>query len=317
MDIVYLSELKDGGTLPPSVLCLGNFDGLHIGHAALLYRTAEIKKSLAADHPDIISGVFTFVTPPGNILLDVPPRRITSFEEKCELIDSAGIDRVYAADFIKIKDMPPEDFVRELLAGRLGCLWAVCGYNFRYGAKGSGDAGSLADSLGGRASVVGEVLYHGRSVSSSAVRRAVAAGDMEEAAGMLGRPYSLSAPVVHGEALGRRLGFATANQCFPPGALVPAKGIYASRCLLGAVSYPAVTSVGTRPTFHDTEEVNCETHIIGFEGDIYGHMLKTDFFKFLRPELRFDSPERLAEAIRGDVADATRYFDGDRANIVT
>ncbi len=133
--------------------------------------------------------------------------------------------------------------------------------------------------------------------------------DMESAAAMLGRPYSLSAPVVRGSAVGSRLGFPTINQEFTAGRLVPKTGVYISACIIDKTRRPAVTDIGVRPTFGGQDELRCETHIIGYDGELYGRTVKTEFYKYLRPEQKFDSPAGLAAAVRADIGAALEYFE--------
>lgn len=307
MEIIRI-DLSSKKQAPPSVLCLGNFDGVHIGHAALLRRALEIRR--AAGRNNIMCGVLTFSPPPSELLLDEPPSRIVSFEEKMSLFEAAGIDCVYVADFTQVMNMTPARFIKEVLFEKCNCIYAVCGYNFRFGAGGTGDSDTLGRALEGRVSVVEQVEYCGLAVSSTAIRRAVARGDIELAAGMLGRPFSLTAPIIHGHTLGREIGFATANQKFPEGGLIPAQGVYIASCRVGGRVLPAVSDIGRRPTFMEGGSLSCETHIINFSGDLYGQELTVYFHKYLRPDIKFENKERLTEAIKGDVAAALHYFSG-------
>ncbi len=309
MEIIRI-DFSSKEKMPPSVLCLGNFDGVHIGHAALLRRALEIGRASGRD--DIVCGVLTFSPPPSELLLDEPPPRIVSFEEKMSLFEAAGIVCVYVVDFAQVMKMTPERFIKEVLFEKCNCIYAVCGYNFRFGSGGAGDSGTLGRALGGRISVVDPVEYCGLAVSSTAIRRAVAGGEMERAAGMLGRPFSLTAPVIHGHAMGREIGFATANQLFPERGLVPASGVYVSSCGVGGRVLPAVSDIGRRPTFVERGSLSCETHIINFSGDLYGREITVYFHKYLRPDIKFENKEKLIEAIKGDVSAALGYFSGLR-----
>jgi len=299
--------------LPPAVLCLGNFDGVHTGHAALLNEALRIKHRLATQYKDIVAGVVTFSPSPNEVLLASPPPRITEPEEKARLIAEAGMDRLYIVDFEYVRDMTPGRFISEILKETCRCVHAVCGFNFRFGVGGCGGPDTLDREFAGNVSVLGPVMCDGVAVSSTAIRHAVLAGEMEVAAAMLGRPYSLTAQVVRGCSVGGRLGFPTANQKFPPGKLIPKAGVYISACVVDGVRRPAVTDVGVRPTFGGEDELRCETHIIGYEAELYGHTVKTEFYKYLRPECRFESPDKLASAVRADIKFALEYFK--KANI--
>lgn len=295
--------------VPPAVLCLGNFDGVHTGHAALLSEALKIMRKLTPQQKSIVAGALTFSPPPYEVLLASPPPRITDTEEKAALIEAAGMDRLYIVNFEDVRDMTPGRFVSEILKNKCGCLHAVCGYNFRFGIGGCGGADTLCREFEGCVSVLDPVTHNGIAVSSTAVRHAVMSGDMESAAAMLGRPYSLSAPVVRGSAVGSRLGFPTINQEFTAGRLVPKTGVYISACIIDKTRRPAVTDIGVRPTFGGQDELRCETHIIGYDGELYGRTVKTEFYKYLRPEQKFDSPAGLAAAVRADIGAALEYFE--------
>lgn len=314
MEIKRLHDITVNAVMPPAVLCLGNFDGVHRGHAALLKKALEIKNSLSAKHGSVISGVLTFAVPPYEVLQDNPPPRITSFEEKMSLFSQAGIDRVYVADFPDVRYMMPGSFTDDILIKKCNCVHAVCGFNFRYGTGGAGNAKTLIKELSGQVSVVGQITYNDLGVSSTAIRRAVAAGDMETAAGMLGRPFSLTAPVSHGHAVGSKLGFATANQEFQKGFLIPAGGVYISSCRVDGKDLPAVSDVGKRPTFGDGDTVRCETHIINFSGDLYGQTVRTSFHKYLRPDIKFPSVNELIAAVRADTEAAAEYARNNKSD---
>lgn len=297
----------------PRIICLGNFDGVHIGHRALFMRALEERQSLTrtGTAPDAIPqcGVLTFGEPTYNYLRKDPPPRITTADERERLILEAGMQFVISLDFSLVRDMPPEVFVRDVLIGQYNCIMTVCGYNYRFGRGGAGDSDLLSRLMGGRAVTLEPVRIGDTVVSSTAIRSAVTNGEMEIANRMLGRPYQLESVVLHGHGVGAGLGFATVNQHFTPGYLVPAKGVYVSRCIVDGKAYSAVSNIGCRPTFSDGDEVLCETHIIGQNIDLYGRNICTQLYHRLRPERRFDSPAALAEAVRQDIDSAAHYFD--------
>lgn len=319
------------------ILCLGNFDGVHLGHQALFERALAEQKRFAQmsvqpaesatrrepsanesisapqhthNNTDVPAcGALTFKEPTYKYLKKDPPPRITTAVEREKLLLENGMQFVASLDFAEIRDMSPETFVRNVLIGGFGCVMTVCGYNYRFGRGGSGDSTLLYELMEGRSVTVPPVLIGDTPVSSTAIRAAVASGDMETANSMLGRSFRVVGTVLHGHGVGAKLGFATVNQHFTPGALVPARGVYASRCIVDGQSYPAVSNVGCRPTFEDGDEVLCETHILGRSIHLYGREITTELYHLLRPERKFDSPEALRVAVMHDIASATKYFE--------
>ena len=288
---------------PPSdtgrtVAALGFFDGVHIGHRRLLDRVAEIARTRG-----LIPSVFTFSDDARTFKPDAA--RLTDFSEKLELFRAAGIERVYAADFPALAGLSPERFVREILIGRLNVSVAVCGFNFRFGARAAGDSEALVRLMreaGGEAEVIAPTLLDGTVVSSSAVRASLADGDVGRAARMLGRPYTLAGTVEHGRGYGHTEGVPTVNLPIPPHLAVPRRGVYRSRVLVDGEAYPAVSNVGTRPTFGGNE-VNCESYLIDYPGnDLYGRTVTVELLGFLRDEKKFGTPEELYRQIERDVA---------------
>ena len=299
------------------ILCLGNFDGVHIGHQALFERALVEQKRFGevSSHERTPSGIavpscgaLTFSEPTYKYLKKDPPPRITTSAERERLIREAGMQFVASLNFAEIRDMSPEAFGRDVLIGQFGCVMTVCGYNYRFGRGGAGDSALLSELMGGRSVTVPPVLVGDTPVSSTAIRAAVISGDMETANGMLGRVFRVEGTVLHGHGVGAKLGFATVNQHFTPGFLVPARGVYASRCIVDGQSYPAVSNVGCRPTFSDGDEVLCETHILGRSIDLYGREIATELYHLLRPERKFDSPESLRVAVMHDIDSAAQYF---------
>ncbi|MBQ9079482.1 MAG: bifunctional riboflavin kinase/FAD synthetase [Clostridia bacterium] len=296
-----------------TVLCLGNFDGVHIGHKALLNEAKRQKKRLSAQYPNISCGVVTFSEPTHETLSKTPPPRITDLNEKCQLFRQADMDVLIALDFNSVRDMPPSEFVSDILHKQCNCVMTVCGFNFRFGAGGRGDHDTLAELMGGCSVTVPPVELNGITVSSTAIRAAVLEGNIEAANAMLGRPFCIEGAVEHGRGVGNKLGFATLNQHFRHGYLIPAHGVYVSSCEIDGMHFPAVSNVGTHPTFGEHSEAVCETHIIGFCGDLYGKHIKTHLYKFLRPERKFDSPEQLTAEVMKNIQAAAEYFSNNIA----
>ena len=239
---------------------------------------------------------------------------LTDTEEKLRQFALAGLEYAVLAEFDAVRDLSPESFACSYLADRLHCAAVVCGFNFRFGKGGAGDADVLRGCLASRGiplTVVAPVLCGGDVVSSTRIRLAIETGDMETAATLLGRPFSVCLPVLHGNRIGRTLGLPTINQRFPEGQIVPRSGIYACVCTLDGQRHPAVTNVGTRPTVSDSGEINCETHVLDYEGDLYGERVRVEFCRRLRAERKYSSVALLKEAIDGDVSNARAYFAAD------
>ena len=294
------------GCPPPdsgrTIAALGFFDGVHIGHRLLLRRAVELAAARS-----LTPAVFTFSDDARTFKPDAA--RLTDFSEKLELFRAAGIKRVYAADFPDLSGLSPERFVSEVLIGQLNVSVAVCGFNFRFGARAAGDSEALVRLMrkeGGDAEVIAPAILDGTVVSSSAIRAVLSEGDVVRAEKMLGRPFSFSGAVEHGRGYGRTEGIPTVNLPIPPHLAVPRRGVYRSRVTFDGMpaGCPAVSNVGTRPTFGENE-INCESYLLDYEGgDLYGRAVRVELLGFLRDERRFDTPEELYRQIERDIAAA-------------
>ena len=274
----------------PLSIALGSFDGVHVGHRAIIARAAAIAPQGAAP------AVWTFAENP----FGVPC--LTSPEEKLGLLAECGAKYAIVCKFDEVASLAPEEFVDQLIG--FGAVALTCGFNYTFGAGKSGDADTLVRLCGERGlrcAVVDRVDVGGERVSSTRIRELIAAGAVDKAAELLGRPYSVTAPVEHGNKLGRTIGFPTINQHISADRAIPGRGVYASRCM----DMPAVTNVGVRPTVTDDGEVVCETHIIGDCGDLYGKIVTVRLLRFLRDERKFKSLEALKPQLQIDSAAST------------
>lgn len=306
----YEIILSDKVTAQSScVLALGNFDGVHIAHAALLDSAMELKERIGATYV----GVWCFEQNPLEFFSATPPKRILAKNDKISLFLEYGIDFVVIGDFAKFRDVPASSFIQDHLAKELGCIGAVCGFNFRFGQRRAGDPSMLKAAFGEENCViVDEIQLDGVTVSSTKIREFISFGDMESVNKFLGRPYFLNTTVTGGKRLGNSIGFPTANQRFPEKCIIPQHGIYATVCTTAdGKKHIGVSNVGIRPTItdgSDSHAVNCETYIIDFKGDIYGQNLKVEFYKLLREEKKFGSVDELRQAIDNDAKSALAFF---------
>lgn len=280
-----------------TVLCLGNFDGVHLGHQALI---AAAKQMRDERFPAAALGIFCFRGLSSDWLAQEPPGHLTGEADRLAYFRAAGAEVAVLADFPALRDTAPADFVRDILIRSCHCVAAACGFNHRFGRMGQGTPALLGELLGGRVLVCPAVLAGGEPISSTRVRHLLLDGQPDAAAALLGHPFALTAAVTHGAQLGRTIGIPTINQRFPALALIPKTGVYYTVCTVGSAEYAGVTDVGTRPTVDGAHEVRCETNLLDFSGDLYGATVKTSFLRYLRPEKKFASVDALRAQIEHD-----------------
>ena len=287
-----------------SVVSIGVFDGVHLGHRAILSGNVSRARSSGA-RPTVV----TFRDHPKQLLLGRAPRTLTSLEHRLELFRRAGIEHTLVLAFDeRLRAMSAAQFAAEVLVRGLSARTFVLGFDSKFGNSRSGTPEELR-RLGYTVEVVEQVLVRGRAVSSTAIREAVELGDLEAAREMLGRPFSVFGEVVHGDGLGRRLGFPTAN-VDPHHELLPPRGVYACwarRPLRESLApQPAVVNIGVRPTLDrgGDAELRIEAHLLEFEGDLYGETLELEFVRGLRAEQRFGGLDELCAQIARDISAA-------------
>ncbi|MFD5601004.1 bifunctional riboflavin kinase/FAD synthetase [Leucobacter sp. NPDC058333] len=287
-----------------SCIAIGKFDGLHLGHQAILERMRT-----TAEESGARSVAFTFANHPLSFLRpDACPRPLMSREQRIEAIAGLGLDACVMVEFnADFASIPAEDFVVDVLVGKLNAKHIIMGADFRFGHRGAGD-GELLRALGAKHGFVAEVLDwveddEEGQVSSSRIREALLAGDVEAAGRMTGRPVAVRGEVVHGDARGRELGFPTANLGGHVEGLVPADGVYAGWAVLDGVSHPAAISVGNNPTFTPNEVSRVEAFILDFADDLYGQTMEVRFAHHLRGMVRFDSLDALIVQMDADVVE--------------
>lgn len=286
----------------PSAVALGAFDGIHLGHRAILGTAVAL-----ARQGKIRALACTFDRHPMEVLQpDRAPMPITTLEERLELIAGTGIDTTVVIPFTPaVASVEAKAFVQDVLIGTLEAREIVVGFNHRFGRGARGDTQlleSLAAPLGFRAHIVPALMVDGVAVSSSEIRAALQRGDLPNAERLLGRPYSIRGEVVRGAGRGRTLGFPTANVKTERPLGLPV-GVYVCRLLVGARQHQAVVNVGYRPTFGETD-LSVEAHVLDFAGDLYDQKVTLTFLRRLREERKFPSVDALKEQIAIDVAAA-------------
>ncbi|MBR4295706.1 MAG: riboflavin biosynthesis protein RibF [Clostridia bacterium] len=290
-------------------LAIGNFDGVHLGHRRLVMAASDQAVQLSASLGEAACGVFCFLEPPADFLSKDPSPHIYTFEKKLELLHMAGAKYAVVGDFESLRHLSAKDFA-VLLRDSCHCRAVSCGFNFRFGQGGAGGEKDLREVFGDMVTVLDAVRSEdGIPISSSRIRSLLHEGDIEKANSFLGSPFTIEGEVIHGKALGRRLGLPTLNQKFGNKMIVPKTGIYVSRVIVGNRSYRAVTNIGTRPTFEDSGEINCETHLLDFDGELYGEKIAVELLFRLRGEKKFASEKELCDTIENDIRMADKYFE--------
>ncbi len=292
----------------PVALTIGNFDGLHLGHQAMLARLTEAARRLK-----VPSCVMTFEPHPREFFApDQAPTRLTSLREKLEWLERAGIERVQICRFnFGFAKTTAEDFIARILHRGLAARWILVGDDFRFGARRAGDLSLLKQAesaCGFRVHAMHSVMADGVRVSSTAVREALARGDMARAQRLLGRPYSISGRVVGGDRVGRKLGWPTANVLMKHNR-PPLAGIFAVEVQgIEGRALPGVASLGVRPTLARDARPCLEVHLLDFAREIYGAHLRVDFLYKFRDEQKYSDVETLKRQIAVDVENAREYF---------
>ena len=290
------------------VIALGFFDGVHLGHGALLKAARQ-----EADRLGCPAVALSFDRHPGELITGEAVPLLTSPADRAGLMRRLyGVDEVRFCHFDRaMMEMPWKEYVGEYLCGKLGAAHVVCGHDHHFGWRGEGNPTRLQQAstqFGIGCTVVQKVEVDGITVSSTYIRKLVAAGDVERACAFLGHPHVLTGTVVHGRRLGRQLGTPTANLLLPAGVLPPAFGVYAAQVAVGGRRYPAVTNVGVRPTVDGAGEVTVEPWLLDYEGNLYGREIRVEFYQFLRPERKFESLEALKAAIHQNADETRDYF---------
>ena len=298
----------NAGIHRPTVVTLGVFDGLHLGHQLIMRTVVERAQELNA-----VPTVITFDPHPRAVLHpESSPPLLQTLDQKVEALGVLGIQQTIVIRFTEeFALLPAEDFLRDTVKERLHALEVYLGRGFAFGHNREGNIDLLrrvSRELGFVADEVPEVKFRGQRVSSSRIRRLLLEGKVNLARRMLGRPYGVEGRVVRGAERGRQLGFPTAN-LHPQNRVIPRNGVYVTGTLIEGIWRRSVTNVGVRPTFGSETEPSVETFVINWSGDLYGDVVRIRFLYRLRDEMRFGSIDQLKTQIQRDVERAENYFE--------
>ena len=295
---VLNSEERERGT----AIALGYFDGIHIGHRAVLEKALD-----AAKEKNLIPVVMLFDIHPRKLVSGTVPPMLMSEEQKREALKEMGF-RVVDFNFRESVNLTHEEFAKNILQDSLGAKFVSCGYDYRYGKGGKGNAETLKASLGEKGVeifTVPAIELSGEIVSSTKIRQLISEGKVEKANKMLGKEFSYHIAVEKGDGIGHEIGTPTINQYFPEDFIVPKYGVYASRVKVDGKIYPSVTNVGVRPTVGGTS-LRSETCIFDFSENLYGKKIEVFLIKYLREEKKFSSIDELKKAIETDSRNARK-----------
>ncbi len=287
------------------IFALGFFDGVHLGHQALMKTCCELAQQMGAQPCAI-----TFQQHPQSLFSENPPKLINTNHDRQRLLRTFGIGPIFSYPVNReVMGMPWEAFLEELVS--CDTVGFVCGRDFRFGNRGEGNAQKLEIFCNERnlvCRIVGDQILEGLRVSSTHIRGLLEAGEMEQAVRFLGHPHVLTGEVVTGRKIGRTIGIPTANLIIPEDVVQLRHGVYACKAVVEEKTFLAVTNVGNRPTVGG-HRVTVEPWLLNFEGDLYGKMLTLEFYRFLRPEKKFASLEELREEIRRNAAQTLDFFE--------
>ena len=299
-----------------AIVTIGKFDGNHIGHQLLFDTVRSLKKK------GDCTVVLTFNVPPVTVLDDGQTdasRTIQTHEERYDPNVFFGIDYVVEFPFNrKTMSMEPSDFVNEILVDKLGTKSIVVGEDFCFGKNRAGNVETLkklGSECGFEVHALKKVVFRPEDysnpveVSSTLIKNEILRGNIEDVNKMLGRPFSMVSVILQGKHFGRKIGFPTINFSAPADKILPPNGVYATKTVIDGKEYESITNVGKRPTFDDGEERTVETNIFDFDQDVYGKMAEVRFYKYIRPERKFDSPDDLMNEIQENVKEVKNFFE--------
>ena len=290
----------------PTAVTVGKFDGIHQGHEALV--------SLITKQPELKSVMVTFSKSPKQVLFDHDLKFIVTEEERNAILEKQGIDILLVLPFDDtLMHQSPGDFIR-MLTGRIHMRYMAVGSDFTFGYKGAGNATlleKLSTDLGFRLEVIKKIQEDGADISSTRIRELIKKGDVAEASRLLGRPYFIYGPIVHGKHIGTGMGIPTINLVPPEKKLLPPFGVYITTVDIDGRIYHGVTNVGNNPTISDGNSVTVETNLLDVNTNLYDEKATVTFYEFVRPEKKFSSIEELKAEIKKNIRQARDFFNRD------
>lgn len=292
-DITNIDRMKNR-----TAVAMGFFDGLHIGHRTVIERAVSYKKR------GLASTVLTFdslsslskLTDGDRILFD---------DLKYKILEDIGIENIYRPEFNRLKDMTTDEFVKNILVDKLNAKVVICGFDFRFGKGASGDTNTLIELCAKydiEVVVIPAIYVDGMIVSSTKIREFIKCGEIERANSLLGYEFNFRLEVIHGRKFGRLINAPTINQILPDMMIIPKFGVYSSKTIINNEQYLSITNIGMNPSIGGLEKPQAETHIIGYDGDLYGEYIDVSLTGFIRGELKFKNLDELAERIQKDIA---------------
>lgn len=304
--MVIFNSLDEIENIANTVVALGNFDGVHKGHQALITRTVK-----TAEAANLKSAVFTFSNHPKNVNSgELVVKNILYFDEKARIIENLGVDYLFNISFDEyIRSMRPIDFIDNILIGKFRMKQAYCGFNYRFGYKAEGTPEILMHEgieKGFGIHVLEPFQIDSNLVSSTFIRNLIADGKVDQCIKYMGRNYTIGGEVVIGNKIGRTIGFPTSNLIIDENMVTPPNGVYVTYCTYNGVRYPSVTNVGVKPTIGDFKK-NVETHIFNFNKELYGKIIRVEFLGKTRDEKKFETVEDLSKQITKDCIMAKAY----------
>jgi riboflavin kinase/FMN adenylyltransferase len=285
-----------------TAVALGYFDGLHIGHQHLINRMI----GYSVQH-ELDSAIFTFIK---HSNINHKGADIYTQADKINILTDMGLDLMYSPNFEQFSDLTPEEFVKNILIKSMGAKAVFCGKNFFFGKDRQGDVPllkKLCENYNIDFHISDTILCDGEYVSSTAIRNYLIDGKIEKVNKFLGRPYSVTLPVNHGEGNGKFMGTPTINQIFPKNMCTPREGVYITRTNVSGRIYPSATGFGKRPTVNGNT-TTCETYILGFNGNLYGQKIKVEFYKYIMPIKKYDSLSDLSNMIKEVANESKKYL---------
>ncbi|MBP5298201.1 MAG: bifunctional riboflavin kinase/FAD synthetase [Lachnospiraceae bacterium] len=293
-----IKETKDFRIESPTAVTIGKFDGVHMGHKKL------IESCMKQREKGLKVCVFTFAPSPEKFF-GAEERCLTTVAEKRRIFDELGVDYLVEYPFDKeTADTEPEDFIKDILCGKIHAKYVAAGSDLSYGIRGEGDSKLLLDlrnKYDYEADIIDKVRINDEIVSSTAIREAIRKSDMEKATAFLGAPYQMTGVIVHGNRIGRTIGMPTINQIPDDEKLLPPFGVYYSEAEIEGKIFKGITNIGVKPTVSDEKKVTVETFLYNFNQDVYGNRAAVRLHGFLRPEMKFNSIEELKAQMKRDI----------------